>query len=175
MGVGGGRGQGTRLDTLSAPHPQLRFSRVDVMDTVRLLAPDTGMALVGLVPARLGHELARPPGSIAPSPFAAMDHEEDETARERDSMELGRRRGARRWLGPRALQDAEWPSRQTMLSSSKRISPAGLISTSHKKGEMQSSSKLKTVHPAGLVSTSEADRHPDPPRRMWLPRRQLVH
>ncbi|CAM9493507.1 unnamed protein product [Rangifer tarandus platyrhynchus] len=65
----------------------IRFSRVDVMDIVRLLAPDIGMALVGLVTARLGHELARPPGTTAPSPFDTMDHEEDETAGERDSME----------------------------------------------------------------------------------------
>ena len=171
----GGRGQGTRLDPLSAPHPQLRFSWVDAKDVVRLLAPDIGMARVGLVTSRLGHELVRSPGTTAPSPFDTMDHEEDETVGERHSMEVNRRRGARRWLGPRAPQDAEWPSQQTMLSSSKRVSPAGLISTSHKKGEMQSSSKLKMVHPAGLVSTSEADRHPDPPGRMWLPRRQLVH
>ncbi|XP_065775240.1 piezo-type mechanosensitive ion channel component 2-like [Muntiacus reevesi] len=65
----------------------VRFSRVDAMDIVRLLAPDIGMALVGLVTARLGHELARPSGTTAPSPFDTMDHEEDETAGERDSME----------------------------------------------------------------------------------------
>lgn len=99
MGVGGGRGQGTRLDTLSAPHPQLRFSRVDAMDIVRLLAPDIGMALVGLVTARLGRELARPPGTTAPSPFDTTDHEEDETAGERDSMEVGRRRGCQEVAG----------------------------------------------------------------------------
>ncbi|XP_043336503.1 piezo-type mechanosensitive ion channel component 2-like [Cervus canadensis] len=65
----------------------VRFSRVDAMDIVRLLAPDIGMALVGLVTARLGRELARPPGTTAPSPFDTTDHEEDETAGERDSME----------------------------------------------------------------------------------------
>ncbi|KAG5201704.1 hypothetical protein JEQ12_004467 [Ovis aries] len=63
------------------------FGRVDAMDVVRLLAPDIGMALVGLVTSRLGHELARPPGTTAPSPFDTMDHEEDETVGERHSME----------------------------------------------------------------------------------------
>ncbi|XDB56568.1 hypothetical protein AB1E18_010033 [Capra hircus] len=63
------------------------FGRVDAMDVVRLLAPDNGMALVGLVTSRLGHELARPPGTTAPSPFDTMDHEEDETVGERHSME----------------------------------------------------------------------------------------
>ena len=82
----GGRGQGTRLDPLSAPHPQLRFSWVDAKDVVRLLAPDIGMARVGLVTSRLGHELVRSPGTTAPSPFDTMDHEEDETVGERHSM-----------------------------------------------------------------------------------------
>lgn len=143
----GGRGQGTRLDPLSAPHPQLRFSWVDAKDVVRLLAPDIGMARVGLVTSKLGHELVRPPGTTAPSPFDTMDHEEDEMAGERHSMEVSRRRGARRWLGPRAPQDAEWPSQQTMLSSSKRVSPAGLISTSHKKRRNAEFLKVKNGPP----------------------------
>ncbi|ELW71183.1 Protein PIEZO2 [Tupaia chinensis] len=70
----------------------IRLSRADAGNVLRLLAPDIGMALLGLVISTLSHKLVRPPGNMASSCSNTLGHgaqevggEEEEDAKTRDS------------------------------------------------------------------------------------------
>ncbi|XP_027622394.1 piezo-type mechanosensitive ion channel component 2 [Tupaia chinensis] len=76
----------------SPPEAVARLSRADAGNVLRLLAPDIGMALLGLVISTLSHKLVRPPGNMASSCSNTLGHgaqevggEEEEDAKTRDS------------------------------------------------------------------------------------------